>query len=191
MSLPAIILCGGESKRMGSPKALLPFRDGTFLSVLAEILKPFCSPVIAVFGADGDRLATLAPAGVTTVVNRNYKAGMLTSLQTGLREVESSRVLFTLVDHPSPLATTLRALIASAAPIAIPRMNGRRGHPVIVGPGIAAEILAEAATAKVRDVIDRHAASIEYIEVNDPGISDDVDDPALYNALLAREADRR
>jgi len=39
-------------------------------------------------------------------------------------------------------------------------------------------------------VIDRHAADILYVDVEDPGIRDDVDDPALYEALLAREAAR-
>lgn len=53
---------------------------------------------------------------------------------------------------------------------------------------IALEYLAEPLTSKVRDVIDRHPDSIRYIEVDDPGIRDDVDDPALYEALLAREA---
>ena len=43
-------------------------------------------------------------------------------------------------------------------------------------------------TSKVRDVIDRHAGEIDYVEVDDPGISDDIDDPALYEQLLAREA---
>jgi len=42
----------------------------------------------------------------------------------------------------------------------------------------------------VRDVIDRHAGEIEYIDKDDPGISDDIDDPALYEKLLAREAAR-
>jgi hypothetical protein len=40
-------------------------------------------------------------------------------------------------------------------------------------------------------VIDRHAAEILYLEVDDRGISDDIDDPALYEQLLAREAGTR
>jgi molybdopterin-guanine dinucleotide biosynthesis protein A len=37
----AIILSAGESRRMGRPKAHLPFRDWTFLSVLADTLGEF------------------------------------------------------------------------------------------------------------------------------------------------------
>ena len=192
MSVAGIILSAGESRRMGRAKALLPFRDGTFLSVLAGTLGAFCSPVLAVFGFDGERVKQFAPAGVAAVVNPDYRLGMLTSLQTGLRALGDlpERVLFTLVDHPAVSRATVAAILASPAAIAIPRINGKRGHPVVVSRAIAREFLAEPLTAKVRDAIDRHAASIHYIDVDDPAINDDVDDPALYEALLAREAGR-
>ena len=91
MNAAAIILAAGESRRMGRPKALLPFRGGTFLSVLAETLGSCCSPVVAVFGFDGEKVKRAALDGnekshtVFTVVNPDYRLGMLTSLQAGLR----------------------------------------------------------------------------------------------------------
>jgi CTP:molybdopterin cytidylyltransferase MocA len=188
-----IILAAGESRRMGRPKAFLPFRDGTFLSTLAETFAPFCSPVVAVFGFDGDAATRLAPIGVAPVVNRQYQRGMLTSLQAGMRSLDlpaTDRVLFTLVDHPAISPLTLARLIATDAEIAIPRLDGKRGHPVLVSRAIAAAFLREPETAMVRDVIDRNADRILYVDVNDPGIRDDVDDPSLYEALLAREAAR-
>jgi len=188
-----IILAAGESRRMGRAKAFLPFRDGTFLSTLAETFAPFCSPVVAVFGFDGDAATRLAPIGVAPVVNRQYQRGMLTSLQAGMRSLDlpaTDRVLFTLVDHPAISPLTLARLIATDAEIAIPRLDGKRGHPVLVSRVIAAAFLREPETAMVRDVIDRNADRILYVDVNDPGIRDDVDDPSLYEALLAREAAR-
>jgi molybdenum cofactor cytidylyltransferase len=177
---------------MGRPKALLPFRGGTFLSVLAGTLGNYASPVVAVFGFDGDNVAALgavAASGVLTSINRDFRLGMLTSLQAGLRAVEPfDRVFFTLVDHPAVQPETVAALAKTDVEIAIPRINGKRGHPVLVRSGIAREFLAEPTTSKVRDVIDRHAGKVFYIDVDDPGICDDIDDPALYEALLAREA---
>ena len=192
MSIAAIILAAGESRRMGRAKALLPFRGGTFLSVLFGTLSPYCWPVVAVFGFDGDTVAAGAPAGMVTAINRDYRWGMLSSLQTGLRVLPESadRVMFTLVDHPAITPATVETLIGTDADIAIPRIDGKRGHPVLVSRELALEFLAEPAASKVRDVIDRHAHAIRYIEVNDPGICDDVDNPALYQALLAREAAR-
>lgn len=191
MSVAGIILAAGESRRMGRPKAFLPFRGGTFLSEIASVLSHRCSTVIAVFGYDAPRLIeTARPLGVQAVENPDYPLGMLTSLQTGLRAVPPNcdTVLFTLVDHPAISLSTVDALLPSESPIAIPRFEGKRGHPVLIRRAISDEFLREPVTSKVRDVIDRHAAEIDYIETADPGISDDIDDPALYEQLLAREA---
>jgi molybdenum cofactor cytidylyltransferase len=176
---------------MGRPKAFLPFRGGTFLSAIAGTLGQRCSPVIAVFGFDAERcIQTARPLGIHAVENPDYPLGMMTSLQAGLRTIpkESDVVLFTLVDHPAISLSTVDALLRSEATIAIPRFESRRGHPVLIRRPIFQEFLAEPPASKVRDVIDRHAAEIAYIEVGDPGISDDIDDPALYEKLLAREA---
>jgi CTP:molybdopterin cytidylyltransferase MocA len=176
---------------MGRAKAFLPFRGGTFLSNIAGTLGERCSPVIAVFGFDAERCIELArPLGLRTVENPDYPLGMLTSLQAGLRVVpnECHTVLFTLVDHPAISHSTVDALLRSEATIAIPRFENNRGHPVLIRGEIIREFLAEPPASKVRDVIDRHTGEIAYIEVGDPGISDDIDDPALYEKLLAREA---
>ncbi len=190
MKAAAIILAAGESRRMGRPKATLPFRGGTFLSVLAETLGLFCSTVIAVFGASADALTAAAPAGLKTVANRKWEQGMLTSLQAGLKAVPKScdAVLFTLVDHPAVQPSTLAALLQTTEPIAIPRNAGKRGHPVLLTRPLFEEFLREPATSQVRDLINRHADKIEYVEVSDTAIFDDIDDPALYQQLLARES---
>lgn len=192
MKAAAIILAAGESRRMGSPKALLPFRDGTFLSVLAGTLGRFCSPVIAVFGFDGNAVKRQTPNGVIPVLNPDYDKGMLTSLQTGLMACRGDFdvVLFTLVDHPAVMPETIEKLLATEADIAIPRYQGRRGHPVLLRPGIALKYLMEPETSIVRDIIERFADRIQYVDTDDPGVCDDVDSPELYEALLAREASR-
>jgi len=186
-----IILAAGESRRMGRPKAFLPFRGGTFLSEIAAVFAPHCSGVIAVFGHDAARLIEMArQKGVRAIENPDYTLGMLTSLQAGLNAIphDCDAALFTLVDHPAISSSTIDQLLKSTAPIAIPRFHRKRGHPVFIRRRICDEFLREPRTSKVRDVIDRHAAEIDYIETADPGIVDDIDDPALYEKLLAREA---
>lgn len=175
---------------MGRPKATLPFRGGTFLSVLSETLGIFCSTVIVVFGAGADTLLSAAPPNVKPVSNPKWEQGMLTSLQAGLRAVPKScdAALFTLVDHPAVEPSTIAALLQTTEPIAIPRTQGKRGHPVLLHRSLFDEVLREPATSQVRDIVNRHAAEIEYVEVNDTAIFDDIDDPVLYRQLLARES---
>jgi molybdenum cofactor cytidylyltransferase len=194
----AIILAAGESRRMGRPKALLPFRGGTFLSVLAETLGAYCAPVYAVFGFEAERLVTATTASVIAVENPDYRQGMLTSLQAGLRAMTGrqehpelpERILFTLVDHPAVEPGTVLTLLQSDAAIAMPRFAGKRGHPVVISADLAREILSEPATSKLNSVMDRHAAEIRYVDVEDPAVRDDIDDPQLYRELLAREGAR-
>lgn len=176
---------------------MLPFRGGTFLSELASTFGRYCDPVIAVFGANADELMARAPETVRCVKNDNYKEGMLTSLQAGLRELpraSGQTVLFTLVDHPAIGGATVEALLGSAllgssGAIAIPRFEGKRGHPVALRGTMIDEILAEPASSRIHDVIDRHAGEIVYVDVNDSGIRDDIDDPEQYRQLMMRQAE--
>ena len=87
MSVAGIILAAGESRRMGFPKALLRYRDETFLDTLIGLFAARCSPVIVVLGAHADRIRarTLRPA--TFVINPDYQRGQTSSMQCGLRAV--------------------------------------------------------------------------------------------------------
>lgn len=68
----------------------------------------------------------------------------------------------------------------------IPRYHGRRGHPLWVSPSLVPEFLALPAGAAARDIVTRHNSEIAYIDVDDPGILADIDDPAAYATLMSR-----
>ena len=190
MSAAGLILAAGESHRMGSPKALLDFRGETFLDHLVGCLSAVCSTVIVVLGhgADHIRAGVRASNEAIFVVNADYRLGQFSSMQCGLRAVppDAAGVVFTLVDHPSVESSTLERLVRSPATVAIPRREGRRGHPIFFSRGLIAEFLALPAEADARRVIERHAAQIEYVDVEDPGILLDIDDPAAYRRFVGR-----
>lgn len=178
---------------MGTPKALLPFRGKTFLDGLIARLETHCCPVIVVLGHDAGRihseLAGASSPPVRVVVNPDYPLGMLTSLQCGLRALPEtvSYAVFTLVDHPDPSDTTITAVVnAPPAPVVIPRFQGSKGHPVRLSRGVIEELLALPPDAKPTDVLYRHLAVTQFLDTDDPGVVDDVDDRAAYHKLLAR-----
>jgi molybdenum cofactor cytidylyltransferase len=186
-----LILAAGESLRMGSPKALLEYRGETFLDRLIGLFARRCSPVIAVLGAHRETVrAGLRRTGEALLVeNPDYQFGQLSSMQCGLRAApaDAHGVLFTLVDHPAVASATIEALcdFGGSAPLRIPRFEGQRGHPIWLSKSLAPEFLALPAGSAARDVVMRYECEIAYIDVNDPGILADVDDPQAYAKLLA------
>jgi CTP:molybdopterin cytidylyltransferase MocA len=189
VSTAGIILAAGESRRMGFPKALLRYRDRTFLDVLTGLLGERCSPVIVVLGAHAERIreGTLSASGdAEFILNPDYARGMTTSLQCGLRAIPetASGVLFTLVDHPAVSPATLDALLAGdGARVRVPRYSGRRGHPIWFSRELIPEFLALPIGGAASDVVRAHAAETEFMDVDDPGILADIDDAEAYRKL--------
>jgi molybdenum cofactor cytidylyltransferase len=189
----AIILAAGESRRMGTPKALLQFRGQTFLDGLIARLQTQCDPVIVVLGHEADSIRRSIPAAIAAavriVVNPNYPLGMLSSLQAGLRALpeEVLHAVFTLVDHPNPAGATIAAVVdAPAAPVVIPRFEGRKGHPVRLSRPVIGELLALPPGAKPTDVLYRYVAATRFLDTDDSGIVDDIDDREAYDEFMAR-----
>lgn len=190
MSVAGLILAAGASTRMGQPKALLPYRGETFLDRLIGVLGDCCSPVVVVLGHDAGaiRAGLMRAARAEIVLNENWQEGQLSSMQCGFRAVPAAAagVLFTPVDFPAVAAATVTAIVSrfeqGGAPLVIPRHRQRRGHPVCCSRELIPEFLSLPAGAQARDVVRRHAAA--YIEVEDPGVLLDVDDPEAYDRLI-------
>jgi len=187
-----LILAAGESRRMGSPKALLPFRGESFLDTLIGLLAPVCSPVIVVLGAEAERIRAAASRPAAFVYNQDYLRGQTSSLQCGLRAAPASAdgVLFTLVDHPALSRPTLHRLLAPVGPerLRIPRYRGQKGHPIWFARDLIGEFLSLDAGGAARDVVRAHVAETAFLDVDDPGILADIDDPEAYRRLMEMPA---
>jgi len=183
-----LILAAGESRRMGRPKALLRFGAETFIDRLIGLFAPVCSPVIVVLGAAADEIEAAAQRPAVFVRNEVYMRGQTSSMQCGLRAVSPSvaGVLFTLVDHPAVSAATVSRLVAPAGSVClrVPRYGGRNGHPIWFSRGLVREFLALPDQGAARDVVRAHAAETEFVDVDDPGVTADIDNPEDYARLL-------
>jgi CTP:molybdopterin cytidylyltransferase MocA len=194
VSTAGLILSAGESRRMGTAKALLHYAGETFLDRLVGLLARRCDPVIVVLGAGAGEIEARAVRRARFVRNADYQRGQTSSMQCGLREVpaEADGVLFTLVDHPAVAPATIDALLAPAGQgeassrplVRVPRYRGRRGHPVWFSRELIAEFLALPEGAAARDVVHKHAERTGFIDLDDPGIVADIDDPAAYRGLV-------
>lgn len=187
-----IVLAAGRSSRLGSPKALARLDGKTFVERAVESLRVGASAeVCVVVGPPHARAIEAALPGVTVVHNPSPERGMLSSLQIGLafaRERGADTVLFSLVDHPRVRPDTVEKLLAgwsgSRRRALRPVFGGRGGHPVVLSADAVTDLLAAAPTASIRDVL----GALDDLEVDDPGVVDDIDVPA---DLAALESGRR
>jgi CTP:molybdopterin cytidylyltransferase MocA len=188
VSTAAIILAAGASRRMGTPKALLDFNGETFLDRLIRIFAPVSTATIVVLGKHAAAIRSGIVQDAHFIVNAQPELGQLSSLQCGLRAIppRAERIFFTPVDCPAILAETPVSLLAqfrSDTPFVVPRFEGHHGHPVLCNANVAPEFLSLPPSASARDIVHRHTGATRYVDLSDPGILRDVDDPADYQAL--------
>lgn len=184
--LAAAILAAGESRRMGEPKALLPYRGATFLEHLLEVTRhPRIGVTRVVLGAHATEIGAkvcLAPAIV--VVNPDWPKGQLSSIQAAIRSLPAGGtegLLLCPVDHPLVSADLIAQLIAafdtSAKLIAIPVYHGRRGHPVLFRSVLYDELLTASPDVGARQVVWAHADSLAEVSTEEEGAVLNLNDP--------------
>jgi molybdenum cofactor guanylyltransferase len=83
VSAGGIVLCGGRSTRMGSPKGLLPFGNETMLQRVVRLLATVVSPIVVV-AAPGQLLPDLPPDVIVTSDEQEGR-GPLEGLRAGLK----------------------------------------------------------------------------------------------------------
>lgn len=199
----AIVPAAGASRRMGRPKLLLPYADGTVLGALVGALRvALVSPIVVVASADDTEMrawcaATVANRGLTVALNAAPERGMLSSILEGLAALGGSGRLAggraTLLICPGDLPALrpetvvelLRRREAAGAGLAVPVHRGRRGHPLAVAPALIPEIERLDPCRGLRQLLDLHPGDLLNVEVDDPGCIADLDTPEDYDRLHA------
>ncbi len=191
LSISGILLAAGLSTRMGQPKQLLPFGKNTIVeTVVDNMLDAKFSEVIVVVGHCAEQVQdTLGERPVKIVFNPNYREGMLTSAQAGIRSLafenirnKSDRNAFSLmlVDQPFITSALIDKVIDAYAQtdkgVVLPSYNYRRGHPVIFHHQYADDILTLGVeSGGVRSLFKSHSEDIHYVNVDTDDVLRDID----------------
>lgn len=88
MTAGGIVLCGGQSTRMGTSKAMLPFGPETMLQRVVRLLGTTVSPIVAVAAADQE--LPVLPEDVIVARDEREARGPLEGLRAGLKALPSS-----------------------------------------------------------------------------------------------------
>ena len=186
--LAAVILSAGASSRMGRPKALLPYREGTFLEHLIEVTRhPRIGVTRIVLGAGAEAIQSAAKLDPSlVVVNSEWEKGQLSSICAGIRSLEGTAtdgMVLWPVDHPLVSARLVGDLVerfyAERKAIVLPTYDGRRGHPVIFASALYAELLAAPFDKGARAVVWAHAADVLEVPTDEEGVVLNINDPQM------------
>ena len=193
--LAAVILSGGASSRMGSPKALLPYQGRPFLEHLLEVTSHReIGARRVVLGAHAEPIAKAVnlKAG-EVVINHEWEKGQLTSIQAALRSLPpgTEGILLCLIDHPLISSALVQELIEqfhkTKSPIVLPVYEGRRGHPVIFSASLYDELLRAPLETGARAVVWAHKGEIDEVRTNEEGCVLNLNDPETMNAALRQK----
>lgn len=193
----AIVLAAGSSRRMGTPKALLPFGGSTFVARMVDaFLDAGTEQTIVVTRAGDEQVpAALGTRAVRYVENPDPEGDMLSSVRCGLRALPAGATVIAVspVDQPSISSSAVLKIFADfragSGPILVPVYRGRRGHPLVFAAQFRDELLSSYDGIGLRGLLQAHANDVREWTTDDPSFTQDIDTPVDYAASLKEKRD--
>jgi molybdenum cofactor cytidylyltransferase len=185
----ALLLAAGRGRRFGSDKRVARLADGrTLLAASLERAQQVFDEVYLLLRPEDDPEALGLPGDCRVIRCAEAEQGMGRSLAWGIQALagsDAAAIAVLLGDMPWIAAASLRQLCAQADAelILYPLYQGQRGHPVLFGRAFWTALQALQGDQGARALLQTHGASCRGIQLDDPGVVQDVD---LPQALLAR-----
>jgi molybdenum cofactor cytidylyltransferase len=191
----AMILAAGESKRMGKPKLLLPYGEKTIIETIVEtVVSSNVENTLVILGSDREKIEEKIKNSLVKIVyNRDFRSGMLSSVQCGFKALpeETHAVLVVLGDQPKISADVINKLIdaykSTGKGIVLPVYKKERGHPVLIDVKYGEEVESLSPEVGLRGTVYNHLEDILEVEVETPSIFQDIDDESDYKRELEKK----
>jgi len=136
-----LILAAGSSKRLGTPKQLLPYKEGTLLQDTISKLSDLQNQnIYVVLGAYYERIkTTIEHLPITIVKNSDWESGLGSSIAASISHIYRvkgiKKVLITLADLPLFETSNYQALLdthlRNSLGITLTTYTNNSGVPVI------------------------------------------------------------
>jgi molybdopterin-guanine dinucleotide biosynthesis protein A len=191
MEASLLVLAGGDSRRMGRPKAWLEVGDSYLLRYVVDRLAPAFSEVMISF-AEPEQLEEPVPYRI--VFDRKRSAGPLAGLEAGLDAARNEILFAVACDMPYVTQEVAQVAVAavSGCDAAIPRLDGRP-EPVCGAyrrsalPAITRAL--DAARLKTADIAGE--LEVTWLEGLDPKLFRSLNTPHDLERFHAEFASRR
>ena len=191
-----VVLAAGAASRMGGRNKLTEkFGSSSVLeSTLKHLLEAGLKDIQVVYGdAWGDQwhLSPDVLAAISKVHNPDATSGMGSSIAAGVQHLpqDTDRIMVALGDMPSIQSDTIRALLDFAAkePANIwrTRYSGTPGHPVLFDGSWRDRLCVLDGEQGGSELMRDARAVLAYLDVEDPGVLQDIDTPQDLERLSA------
>lgn len=188
----AIILAAGESKRMNSPKMLLPYGNATIIEkVIENVAASDVDNTLVVLGSSGDEiLKRIGNTSVKHCFNESYKEGMLSSVKCGFRNLPEKYEAAMVIpgDFPGIGPHVMNMLISSLRrsekKIILPLFGNRRGHPILISYDLRDEVFGLDPGKGLRELMEICPDEVLELNAGDPSVIRDIDTIEDYNNEL-------
>ena len=190
----AMVLAAGESRRMGKPKLLLPFKGKTIIEAVVEsAIRSEVDKVLVVVGSEREKVeAKIKNFPVEIAYNRDFRSGMLSSIQCGFKALpeNAQAVLVILGDQPSISSEVINKIIAAykktGRGIVLPVYKKDRGHPVLIDTKYRQEIERLNPNLGLRELVYNRPEDILEVKVRTSGVLRDIDTADDYRNELEK-----
>ncbi len=195
----AIVLAAGESTRMRTPKALLPWGDVTLIEYQVQQLRSGgVDEIVVVLGHAADEIrahvkpSTSSGWDMRTIVNLHFKEGRATSLRAGALALsdDADPIVVLNVDQPRPsdlISRLIEAHAASDTPISRPVFGKEHGHPIILAGSLLEELRSvEEESQGLLGVVNAHRDEMQDVDLEDERVLVHFNTPEEYKEGLAK-----
>ena len=183
--LAGIILAAGTSSRFGERNKLLcPYRGQAMVRwAAAAAITAGLEPVIVVTGCDAANVQlALEGLALEFVHNDGFADGQAGSLRTGIAAVPDScsGAMILLGDMPDVSADIIEQLMdgfAGETEIVVPRYEGMRGNPVVLGRAHFAGLDQISGDRGARELLTSNA--VRFVDIASQAVLRDFDTPDM------------
>ena len=188
-----ILLAAGESRRMGTSKQLLPYKETSLIRHAAtEAVTSYCNPVIVVLGANRDRIFTeISDLPVHIAYNTQWQQGMSTSIATGINallemKVNFDAVIVALADQPFITSQiynrSIERYYQNEVKAVASSYSDTIGVPALFDRTLIPELIKMKQKGGAKQLLNKYSDRAFNLDLPEAAV--DIDTPADYQKLL-------
>ncbi len=182
-----VILAAGESKRMGKPKQMLPWKKSTLLAnCLNEAIKSEINDIYLVLGANYQTIHNVHKSPKVKILhNKKWSLGLGQSIAFATDYINSkpyAGILFLLADQPQVDSVYINQMLLQFNPehenILVTTYPNNMGIPVLFNRIFFIDLITNTASSGAKSILNKHKDRLVKIIPKHPIL--DIDTPEDY-----------